>query len=154
MVEVEGFQGIPCITEYEAQENVSEMAISHFVSKMNVTINDVNHAPFLETYRQLHHYMSWSMILQMKHETLHIEKNRLFSAHMELLKRLSSICIRYGDILPLVPCASPPQPASKPMEPVILYTGLKPPKTLHELLACELFNIVQENTANGCPITD
>ena len=153
MVEVEGFQGIPCITEYEAQENVSEMAISHFVSKMNVTINDVNHAPFLETYRQLHHYMCWSMILQMKHETLRIEKNRLFSAHMELLKRLSSICIRYGDILPFASCASPPQPTCISMEPVI-YTGSKPPKTRHELLACELFNIVQENTPNGCPITD
>ena len=63
VVEVEGFQGIPCITEYEALENVSEMAISHILSKMNVTINDVNHVPFLETYRQLHNYMSWSMIL-------------------------------------------------------------------------------------------
>jgi hypothetical protein len=72
------------MTNYEAQENVSEMAIAHFVTKMNVTINDVNHAPFVETHRQLHHYMSLSMVLQIRHETLRIEKNRLFSAHMEL----------------------------------------------------------------------
>ncbi|CAL5074949.1 unnamed protein product [Urochloa decumbens] len=152
-VEVEAFQGIPCMTDYEAQENVSEIAIAHFISQMNINVNDVNYVSFLETYRQWHHCMSWSQVLQIKYETMRIEKSRLFNAHVELLKRLSSICVRHNDILPLASCDPLPQSASICTEQV-MYTGSKPPVTRHELLARELFNILQENTPNGSLLND
>ncbi|CAL5007314.1 unnamed protein product [Urochloa decumbens] len=152
-VEVEAFQGIACATDYEAEENVSEIAISHFISQLNIHINDVNYPCFLEAYRQLHHSLSWSQILHIKYQMLRIEKNGLFNAHRDLLKRLSSICASYGDILPLAPCAPMTHPPSIYVEPV-MYTGAKPPETRHEQLARELFNIIQENTPNGNPIID
>lgn len=50
-VEVESFQSIHCMIDNEAEENVSEFAIAHFISNMNVSVNDVNHASIMETYR-------------------------------------------------------------------------------------------------------
>jgi hypothetical protein len=35
-VEVETFQGISCMTDYEAQENVSEINIAQFISHKNI----------------------------------------------------------------------------------------------------------------------
>lgn len=153
LMEVESFQSIPCMTDYEAEENVSEFAIAHFISHNNVTINDLNYGLFVETFRQLHHCMSWSQLLQISHENLRIEKSILLNAHMELLRRLSSICVSYSDILPLASCAIEPQPAGVCMEPII-YTGSKPPVTRHELFAWELFNILQRNSPDGNPIVD
>ena len=43
----EAFHGSPCLSDYDAEENVSEMAISHLISQKNVHVDDVNYAAFL-----------------------------------------------------------------------------------------------------------
>jgi len=43
----EAFHGSPCLSDYDAEENVAEMAISHLISQKNVHVDDVNYAAFL-----------------------------------------------------------------------------------------------------------
>jgi len=58
--EVQTFHSAPCMTEYEAQESVSEQAICYFIARLNICINDLTYPSFKETYKQLNHFMSWS----------------------------------------------------------------------------------------------
>ncbi|KAL6639137.1 hypothetical protein ACP70R_022867 [Stipagrostis hirtigluma subsp. patula] len=118
---------------------------------MNIHVNDVNYGAFMETYRQLHHHVSWSQMFQIRYQLLHIQKNGLFNAHKNLLKKLNLICASYGDILPLAPCAPTTHPPSMYVEP-LMYTGARPPETRLEQLAQELYNIMQEHTPNGEPM--
>lgn len=152
LVEVESFHSVPCMTDYEAEENVSELAIGHFVSQMSICVNNINYAPLLETCRQLSYSMCWAQVIQARCETLRLERDGLLNAYMDLLNRLSSICVSYSDILPLASWR-PINASSTYIEP-ILYTGARPTQTRLELLAKELFNILQENTPDGNPIID
>ena len=58
--EVQTFHNVPCMTEYEVQESVSEQAICYFIARLNICINDLTYPSFKETYKQLNHFMSWS----------------------------------------------------------------------------------------------
>lgn len=80
-----------------------------------------------------------------------VEKNALFNAHMNLLKRISLICASYGDILPLAPLPPTMHAPNSYMEHV-MYIGPNPREARHEELARELFNVLQENTPIGNPI--
>lgn len=60
MVTVETFHGNPCRTDYEVEENVSEIAIGHLITQLNINVNDMNYGALLETYMHLHYYVSWS----------------------------------------------------------------------------------------------
>lgn len=131
------FQGVPCMTDYEAQENVSEVAICHFIAQMNILVNDLSYAAFRETFKQLHHYMSWTQLVQSRHETLRAQSDTLLSSHKSLLDRLGSICATHGDILALAPCLD---------DEKAIYTG---PYSRYERLVQKLFRIVQEYTPSG-----
>ena len=73
-VTTECFHGSPCMCDYDAEENVSEVAIAHFISQKNIHVNDVNYAAFHEIYSQLRHYISWCHILHTRFQLLRMEK--------------------------------------------------------------------------------
>jgi hypothetical protein len=139
------------MSDYDAEENVSEIAITDFMSQRSIQVNDVNYGAFRETYTQLQRCISWSHLLQTRYNLLHIEKNGLFTAHMNLLKTISLICASSGDILPLAPLSPTMQPPNSYIEHVI-YIGPNPPETRHEELSRELFNVLQEYTPMGNPM--
>jgi len=112
---LENFRGVPCRTGYEAEENVSELAIFHLMSHLNVWVKDICYDPLIEIGRQLHYYMNWSRFLQTTYQELSAEKDALFNAHKALLERLSSICARYSNILPLASSAAVTSVQSQPV---------------------------------------
>lgn len=116
---LENFRGAPCTTAYEAEENVSELAILHLMSLLNIWVRDISYNPLIETSRQLHYYMSWSQYLQNAYRELSAEKDALFNAHKALLERLGSICARYSDVLLQGPSAAAISVQSQPA----MYTG-------------------------------
>ena len=139
---LENFRGVPCRTGYEAEENVSELAIFHLMSRFNIWVKDISYDPLLETSRHLHYYMYWSQYLQTTYRELSAEKDALFNAHKALLERLSSICARYSNILPLASSAAVTSVQSQS----VTYTGAEAPEIRYGGLARELINILQENT--------
>jgi len=50
---LENFRGVPCRTGYEAEENVSELAIFHLMSRLNILVKDISYDPLIETSRHL-----------------------------------------------------------------------------------------------------
>ena len=60
---LENFRGVPCRTGYEAEENVSELAIFHLMSRLNIWVKDISYDPLLETSRHLHYYMYWYVLV-------------------------------------------------------------------------------------------
>jgi hypothetical protein len=44
--EVQTFQSLPFMIEYEAQESISEQAICYFIARMNICINDLTYSAF------------------------------------------------------------------------------------------------------------
>ena len=139
---LENFRGVPCRTGYEAEENVSELAIFHLMSRLNIWVKDISYDSLLETSRHLHYYMYWSQYLQTTYRELSAEKDALFNAHKALLERLSSICARYSNILPLASSAAVTSVQSQS----VTYTGAEAPEIRYGGLARELINILQENT--------
>lgn len=144
---VEKFCGVPCLSDYDAEENVSEKAIYYCIIHMNIHVNDVNYVAFKETITSLVHYTDWVEVLHIRYQELFAEKTRLFDAHRDLLRQLSSICKSY-DILPLAPSAPPTEPPSLYAEP-LMYTGPIPPEKPLEKFAGELLNIIQDFMPNG-----
>ena len=57
------FRGVPCMNDYEAEENVSELAIFHLMSHLNIWVKDICYDPLIEIGRHLHYYMNWSQFL-------------------------------------------------------------------------------------------
>jgi len=112
------------MNDYEAEENVSELAIFHLMSHLNIWVKDISYDPLLETSRHLHYYMYWSQYLQTTYRELSAEKDALFNAHKALLERLSSICARYNDILPQASSAAATSVQSQP----VTYTGAEAPE--------------------------
>ena len=116
--EVQTFHSIPCMTEYKAQESVSEQAICYFIARLNICINDLTYPAFKETYRQLNHFMSWSQLVQTRYDMLRVQTDDLLKSHKKLLDRLGSICSSYGDILslatPLTSIRAEPSPGPDP----------------------------------------
>jgi len=139
---LENFRGVPCRTGYEAEENVSELAIFHLMSRLNIWVKDISYDPLLETSRHLHYYMYWSQYLQTTYRELSAEKDALFNAHKALLERLSSICARYSDILPQASSAAATSVQSQP----VTYTGAEAPEIRYGELAHELISVLHENT--------
>jgi hypothetical protein len=131
---------LPCMTEYEAQESVSEQAICYFIAKMNICINDLTYPAFKETYKRLNHYMSWSQLVETRYDMLRVQMDNLLKSHKDLLDRLGSICSSYGDILSL---ATPP--ASIGAEPS------PGPDLRYIQLVEQLFSLVLENTPTYIP---
>jgi hypothetical protein len=83
--EVQTFRSVPCMTEYEVQESVSEQAICYFIARMNICINDLTYLAFKETYKQLNHFMSWSQLVQTGYDILHVQTNNLLKSHKNCL---------------------------------------------------------------------
>jgi hypothetical protein len=62
------------MTDYEAEENVSELAIFHLMSCLNIWVKDISYDLLIETSRHLHYYMYWSQFLQTTYQELSAEK--------------------------------------------------------------------------------
>lgn len=139
---LENFRGVPCTTVHEAEENVSELAICHLMSRFNIWVKDINYDPLIETGRNLHYYMYWSQFLQTTCQGLSAEKDALFIAHKALLVRLSSIYARYSDILPQASCVATTSAQSQPAT----NAGADAPVIRYKELARELISIAQEDT--------
>jgi len=139
---LENFRGVPCRTGYEAEENVSELAIFHLMSHLNIWVKDISYDPLIETGRHLHYYMNWSQFPQTTYQELSAEKDALFNAHKALLERLSSICARYSDILPQASSAAATSVQSQP----VTYTGAEALEMRYGELAHEPISVLQENT--------
>lgn len=150
-VTTESFHGTPCASDYDAEENVSGVAIAHFISQKNIHVNDVNFVAFHQTYNKLRHYISWCHILNTRLQLLSMEKNQLLNAHVNLLKRLGLICATNGDILPLRPSTPTMHPPASHVGRV-MYIGPDPPETRYEELGRELFNVLQEYSPVDSPI--
>ena len=53
MVGLQNFRGVPCMTDYEAEVNVSKLAIFHLMSRLNIWVKDISYDPLIETSRHL-----------------------------------------------------------------------------------------------------
>jgi hypothetical protein len=133
--EVQHFQSLPCMTEYEAQESASEQAICYFIARLNICINDLTYPALKETCNQLNHFMSWSQFVQTRYDMLRVQMDNMFRSHKKLLDRLGSICSANSDILSLATSLT-----SIGSEP------LPGPDPRYIQLVEQLFTVVLENT--------
>jgi hypothetical protein len=124
------------MSEYEAQENVSEQAICYFIARMNICVNDLSYPALRETYKQMSQFKSLSEIFQTRYDTLRAETNDLLKRHKNILDRLGSICSAYGDILSLA------APLTSIIADLPAVTGVDP---RFVQLVEQLFSLVMDN---------